>query len=263
MKAAYTYGESKNTIDPGSIASGSWTNNAIFTDPNNPPLSFSANPAGHRAFVSGSYTRQYFGFGATTVAAFFDAHTNGNTSYIFSGDMNGDSATANDLIYIPRNTSEMNFQTFTTGGKSFSSDDQAAAFEAYILQDDYLSKHRGQYAARGALFYPIVKRLDVSFIQDIFTTSAACGTPGRIRLDINNFSNMLNHNWGVGQQPIQNRILSPQPADAQGRALYRLATVSTASGPVLINHTFQTTATSTFTSTDVYVMMLSFRYTFQ
>ena len=64
-------------------------------------------------------------------------------------------------------------------------------------------------------------------------------------------------------QSVQNRILSPQPADAQGRALYRLATVTTASGPVLINHTFQTTATSTFTTSDVYVLMLSFRYTFR
>src|SRR5262249_8764399 len=114
MKAAYSYGEARNAVDPGSIASGSWTNNAITLDPNNPPLAFSSNSPGHRLFVTGSYTRQYFGFGATTVSAFFEARTNGNTSYIFSGDMNGDSATANDLIYIPRNTSEMNFQTFTT-----------------------------------------------------------------------------------------------------------------------------------------------------
>ena len=28
-------------------------------------------------------------------------------SYVFSGDMNGDSASGNDLIYIPRSTSEM------------------------------------------------------------------------------------------------------------------------------------------------------------
>jgi hypothetical protein len=263
VKAAYSYGESKNSVDPGSIASGSWTNNAMVLDPNNPPLAFSSNSPGHRAFLAASYTRQYFGFGGTTIAAFFDAHTNGNNSYIFSGDMNGDSATANDLIYIPRNTSEMNFQTFAMGGKTFTADDQASAFEAYIQQDDYLNKHRGQYAERGALFYPIVKRLDLSLIQDVFHSIKGSRHSGQVRLDINNFSNLLNHDWGVGRQPIQNRILSPQGADSEGRARYRLATVSTATGPVLINHTFQTTATSTFTTSDVYVLMLSFRYTFR
>src|SRR6266516_4774472 len=35
-KIGYSYGTSKNTVDPGSIASGSWTGNAIAVDPNNP-----------------------------------------------------------------------------------------------------------------------------------------------------------------------------------------------------------------------------------
>ncbi|MBI3492183.1 MAG: TonB-dependent receptor [Acidobacteria bacterium] len=259
FKSAYSYSESKNVNDPGSIAAGSWTNNAIVTDPNNPPLSFSQYSPGHRFFISSSYTHQYFNLGATTIAAFFDAHTNGNNSYIFSGDMNGDAATGNDLIYIPRDTSEMNFQTFTTSGKTFTAADQAAAFDAYIQQDAYLSGHRGQYAERYAVFYPIVKRLDLSLIQDVFHSIGGRRHSGQIRLDITNFGNLLNHDWGVGQTMIQNRILSPQGADAQGRALYRLATVNTASGPALVSKTFQTTAGIS----DVYVMMLSFRYTFQ
>jgi hypothetical protein len=269
-KAGYSYGEARNTVDPGSIASGSWTNNAIVTDPNNPVLAFSQNSPGHRFFLASSYTRQYFGFGATTIAAFFDAHPNivngaANTSYIFSGDANGDSATANDLIYVPRDTSEMNFQTFSTGGRTFTAAEQADAFEAYIRQDKYLSGRRGQYAERGAVFFPIVRRLDLSLMQDIFHNIGGRRHSGQIRLDINNFGNLLNHDWGVGQAIIQNRILSVgSPAvDAQGRLLYRLATVTTTSGPALINRTFQTTATLTNTASDVYVMMLSFRYTFQ
>jgi hypothetical protein len=258
FKGAYSYGESKNIVDPGSIAAGSWTSNAIVTDPNNPLLSLSNFSPAHRYFISTSYTRQYFGFGATTVSAFFDGHTNGNTSYIFSADMNGDSA-ANDLIYIPRDTSEMNFQTFTTGGRTFTADEQVSAFEAYIQQDDYLRKHRGDYAERNGVFYPIVKRLDLSLIQDVFGNLGGRRHSGQIRLDITNFGNLLNHDWGVGRSIIQSRILSPQGADAQGRPLYRLATVNTSSGPSLVTKTFQTTAGIS----DVYVMMLSFRYTFQ
>ncbi len=55
------------------------------------------------------YSKQYFGFGGTTVSAFWEARTIGNASYVFSGDMNGDTASNNDLIYIHRDQSEMNF----------------------------------------------------------------------------------------------------------------------------------------------------------
>jgi hypothetical protein len=264
FKGAYSYGEAKNTIDPGSIASGSWTSNAIVSDPNNPVLAFGSNSPGHRVFFATSYTQQYAHFGATTVAAFFDAHPNvvgaafsTNNSYLYSADMNGDGA-ANDLIYIPRNASEMNFQTFAAGGKTFTAADQTTAFEAYIQQDDYLKSHRGQYAERNAVFNPIVKRLDLSVMQDVFHSIGGRRHSGQIRLDVTNFGNLLNHSWGAGQAIIQSRILSPQGVDATGAPLYRLATVTTAAGTALVTNTFQTTAGIS----DVYVMMLSFRYTF-
>jgi hypothetical protein len=263
FKGGYTYGQSKNTVDPGSIAAGSWTGNPIVTDPNNPVLGFSANSPGHRFYFAPSYTRQYFSLGATTIGAFFDAHTNGNTSYVFSGDANGDNATGNDLIYIPRDTSEMNFKTLTTGGKTFTAADQAAAFEAYIEQDSYLNSHRGQYAERGAVFYPIAKRVDLSITQDVFHSIGGHRHSGQFRLDITNFGNLLNHNWGVGQSIIQNRILTSPSTDAQGRLTYNFATLTTASGPVLLSKTFQTTASIGQTVSDVYIMMISFRYTFQ
>ena len=119
---------------------------------------------------------------------FWEGRTIGNTSYTFSGDMNGDTATSNDLIYIPRDVSEMNFQAFTTGGTTFTAAQQAAAFEAYIQQDDYLSKHRGEYAQRGALFLPMVYRADLSFTQDFFTNVWGQRHGFQVRIDIQNFS---------------------------------------------------------------------------
>jgi hypothetical protein len=254
FKAAYSYGEARNTIDAGSIASGSFTSNAQHGDPNNPGLSISGNSPGHRLFVASSYTREYFNFGATTVAVFWDAHTNGNTSYIFSGDMNGDTA-GNDLIYIPRDTSEMNFTQFTSGGKVFTAADQAQAFDTYIRQDAYLSKHRGQYAERFAVFLPIVKRMDLSVTQDVFRSIAGKRHGGQIRLDVTNFGNLLNHNWGVSQSLVRNQILTNGGADAQGRATYRMVVVNNE----LLTHSLQTNTGLS----DVYTMMLSFRYTFR
>jgi hypothetical protein len=257
FKSAYSYGVTKNTVDPGSIASGSWTGNAIVSDANSPDLGYSSNSPGHRFFISGSYTGQYFGWGATTVGVYFNAYTGGNTSYIYSGDANSDGAT-NDLIYIPKSTSEMNFATLTTGGKTFTPADQAAAFDAYINQDAYLSKHRGEYAQRGAVFYPLIKRMDLSVTQDVFHSIKGMRHSGQIRLDITNVGNLLNHNWGGSWSMYTNRILTSPTADGSGAMTYKLYTVSTASGPQLISKTFQRSAGIS----DVYVMMLSFRYTF-
>jgi hypothetical protein len=270
FKGGYSYGVSRNTVDPGSIAAGSWTNNPIITNPNDPQLGYSSNSAGPRFYFAPSYTHQYFGFGATTIAAFWDTHdsinnSSANTSYIFSGDANGDAATANDLIYIPRDTSEMNFKPInnSAGVTLFTPAQQAAAFDAYIQQDEYLRSHRGEYAQRGAVFYPLVSRMDLNITQDLFHSIGGHRHSGQIRLDITNFGNLLNHNWGVGQSIIQNRILTSPSVDAQGRLTYNLATVNTASGPALISKTFQTTASIAQSVSDVYVMMLSFRYTFQ
>jgi hypothetical protein len=265
MRAAYSYTSAQNTIDPGSIAATSWTSNPIVNDPNNPALANSSFMAGPRFFIAPSYTHNFFKFGATTVGAFFDVSractiTGCNTSYIFSGDMNHDGGSANDLIYIPKNTGEMNFQTFTVanGGPTFTGADQAAAFESYINQDDYLSTHRGQYAERGAVFFPFVKRLDLSIAQEVGKGGSGNRHSGEIRLDITNFGNLLNSSWGVSQSVIQNRILTNPGIDAQGSPTYRLATVGSGASAKLVSKTFQTNAAIA----DVYVMMLSFRYRF-
>jgi hypothetical protein len=270
FKGGYSYGAARNLVDPGSIAAGSWTGNPIVNDPNNPVLGFSSNSPGHRVYFAPSYTRQYFGFGSTTIAAFYDGHatinnSTANTSYVFSGDANGDAALNNDLIYIPRNPSEMNFKSLTVSGVTFTPDQQAAAFEAYIQQDDYLRSRRGQYAERGAVFYPWVNRVDLSITQDLFHSIRGHRHGGQIRLDITNFGNLLNHKWGVGQNIIQNRILTSPSVDAQGRLAYNFATVNTTSGPALLSRTFQSTAIigAGQTPSDVYVMMLTFRYSFQ
>ena len=240
--------------DPGSVAAGSFTNNAMSRDPNNPGLAYSSNSPGHRFFVAGSYTKQYFGFGGTTVSVFWEARTIGNASYVFAGDMNSDTASGNDLIYIHRDQSEMNFSQFTVGTRTFTAAEQAAAWDAYISQDKYLSKHRGEYAERGAVFLPMLKRMDFSVSQDVFHSLSGHRHSGQIRLDVTNFGNMLNSNWGVSQRLVQNQILTNGAADLQGRATYRMAVVNGA----LPTSSLQTT---TF-ATDVYTLMLSFRYNF-
>ena len=253
LRSAYSYGEAKNTIDPGSTANASWGSNATPGDPNNPGLGYSSSSPGHRFYLSASYSKQYFGWGATTISGFWESRTLGNNSYIFSADSNGDGASG-DLIYIPRDTSEMNF-TDITGAVPFSAAQQAAAFEAYIAQDKYLSAHRGEYAQRGAVFLPLLHKLDVSLTQDVFKDIKGKRNAGQFRIDIQNFGNLLNSDWGVGQRLIRNNILIPNTApDAQGRLSYRMQVVSNQ----LVSKSFE----STSGILDVYQFMLSFRYSF-
>ena len=211
-------------------------------------------------FAAGSYTFSWLKALQTSFSVFFEGYTQGNTSYTFSGDLNGDGGTSNDLLYIARDKSEMNFQAFTSGTRAFTAAEQAAAWDVYIAQDAYLSEHRGEYAKRGAVFLPMVFRTDLSVSQDVFKNLWGSKHSVQFRVDIANFGNLLNSDWGVGD-----RLINTQPlivptsaqggvADASGRAQYRLRVVNNE----LMTKSFETTAGIS----DVWRVMFSIRYQF-
>jgi hypothetical protein len=226
VKAAYSYGQAKNIIDAGSIAFTSWNSNQVPANGNTPPVAFSNYSPGQRFFVAASYRKEYFKFGATTVATIFEGNQS-NFSYVFSGDANGDGNSANDLIYIPKDASEMNFQPYTSGAVTFSAADQATAWDSYIKADHYLSQHRGQYVVRGAAFLPMVWRDDLNISQDFMFNAGGKRHGFQLRLDILNFTNAMNHNWGVSQHiestsPLTNPVIDT----STGKLAYRLRSVN-------------------------------------
>ena len=96
FKGGFNYGVSRSLVEPSSTAGSSWGSaksdllrsritRRWHTRPIR-PASASSWPA--------NYTAQYFSWGATTFSVFYDGHTNGNTSYVFSGDANGDTSQA-------------------------------------------------------------------------------------------------------------------------------------------------------------------------
>ncbi len=253
-KAGYSYGKAKNTVDAGSIAFGSWNNNQHSGNPNNPGIGLSSATQGHRFFGSATYRAEYFKFGATTLSMFWETSRGINGSYVFSGDLNGDGGTSNDLIYIPRDSSEMNFEQFTSSGTTFTVAAQQAAWEAFINQDPYLSKHRGEYAGRGGAFLPFYTSVDFSIAQDFMFNLGKTKHKFQIRADILNFGNFLNRNWGVGNTFTSLSPLIARGADGQGRALYRLRNFGTS----LISNSYTPTAGTG----DVYRIQIGLRYTF-
>ena len=114
-------------------------------------------------------------------------------SYTYGGDINNDGAIGNDLIYIPT-SGEVNQMNFVAPG-------MATDFENFIAQDDYLKSRRGKYAERYGATSPWVSRIDIKFLQDFNFNIKEKMQTIQFSIDVLNFGNMINSNWGVIQQP--------------------------------------------------------------
>ena len=214
--------------------------------------------AGPRVLATISYRKEYFSFGATTITLYGEGFSLGRYSYTCSGDLNGDGGTSNDLIYIPKDKSEMNFVAIT-GSVPFTAAQQADAWDAYIEQDEYLSKHRGQYAERNGAMVPMVYRADLSISQELFASFFKKRNTLQFRVDFLNFTNFINKNWGVAQryinaQPLIVTTTGGAQADAQGRAQYKMRVVN--------NQLMSKTLEQSLSINDVYRIMFGFRYNF-
>jgi outer membrane receptor for ferrienterochelin and colicin len=142
------------------------------------------------AKLSLNWDHAFFGDYRTTLSAYYNGHSGQPYSWVFGGnDVNGDAvATSVDLAYIPL----INDPIVTY--KSGTSPEQIAAFQARISNDRYLNSHRGQIAERNAMHQPWINQLDVGFQQEL--PGFIKGNKFVARLDIYNFLNMLNKDWG-------------------------------------------------------------------
>ena len=152
----------------------------------------------------------------------------------------------------------MNFDQYsvTISGvtTTFTAQQQAAAWEAYIQQDKYLSANRGKYAERGGVFLPMVFRADLSIAQEVFTDFLGKRNTLQFSINFLNIGNLLNKNWGVGQRLVNAQPLIARPADSQGRALYRLRNIG--------NQLMSTSLEQTLFQSDVYSFQFGVSYFF-
>ena len=223
---AYTYTDARSVNDGGSIAQSIWRDRAVSGDPNANVLGYSQFLQRNRIIAVGSYRREYIGHLGTTLSMFYTGAPLGRFSYVYSGDMNGDGQTANDLMYIPRNSSEINLRDLNyldntrTVAYTYTAAQQAADLDKYINQDAYLSKHRGEYAERNGAELPWLHQVDMKLLQDIFTDLGTNRNTLQLSLDVFNIGNLLNSNWGTLQTPNRNNPLSFQGYTLQGQPVY-------------------------------------------
>lgn len=132
----------------------------------------------------------------TDLSLIWVGQSGGRYDYIYNQDLNGDGFSLNDLIYVPtdaRNTAEMQFSPFTTRGVTYTAAQQAEAFNSFIAGTACLREARGRIMSRLACREPFTNRIDLSVRQSLPTFG---GQALSVALDVINFGNLLNDNWG-------------------------------------------------------------------
>jgi hypothetical protein len=227
--AAYVRSESQVLFDgSGDQLLNTWSLTQISQNANYPNVSYAGYVVPDRFIASVTYRKEWLKNFATGVSLFYEGSVTGRYSYTYSSDFNRDGQT-NDLIYIPRDGeyTAANFATLTTSAGTWNGQDQVDLFYAYIKQDPYLSKHQGEYAERNGATNPWRNQLDLRIVQDIFTNLGGRKNTLQFTLDISNFGNFLNKDWGVYKTVNATAILVPVTLPAQGSVTtptFRLAT---------------------------------------
>ena len=184
-------------VNPGT-ASQAYSNYNYVTRTN--PNELIAAPSRYNIPVSVklslNWDHAFFGDYKTTVSAYYTGHTGQPYSWVFKNDVNGDSIGFADLAYIPLlNDSKVAYVYGSGAAATPATAAQIDAFQTFIGNNPYLSNNRGAIAGRNADRQPWVNQLDIGIQQEF--PGLFKGHKSIVRLDIYNFLNMVNKDWGT------------------------------------------------------------------
>lgn len=260
---AYTYG---TAYDIQAVGSTVQANIPSIYGQNYLQTALSDNDLRHRFVGLLNYRINYGGKmgGASEITLGCVSNSGTPLSYTYGNDMNGDGQT-NDLLFIPNNGTDLSFANITQGtGMNqvilFTPEQQQAAFQQYVNNNEYLNSRRGQYVERNALKLPWLTRFDLTFMQEFFVKVGKNEKKNTIQLraDILNFSNLLNNAWGVGNQSTSVTPLTLASVNAEGTPVYRMGTQSVNGQTVLLQDAF----TKSINIDNVWQAQIGIRYIF-
>jgi len=191
----YTYGLSKDvssTVRSSPAANFEW-NQAVVA--NNPDVSFSNFDLRHKFVSSQSYQFNINQKQSALVSFLYNGRAGTPFSYVYQGDLNQDGSSRNDVIYIPRNASEINLIDITdsNGNTTLSVQEQWNRLNNFIEKDPYLKERRGQRAERNGARTPWNHELDMKIEYNIKLKNKKAIS---LSLDMLNVFNFINKNWG-------------------------------------------------------------------
>ena len=196
VSGAYNYLNAKDASSlSAEISSDAYARNPAYGNVNQAVLGWSSYGNRHR-FVGSVSKRFVYGQTknwSTLLSAVTEYAQGGRYSYTYAGDVNNDGAFDNDLLFIPT-SAQLGQMKFS--GTDAQQTAQRTAFENYIQQDKYLNSHRGQIAEKFATLSPWYSTLDIRVLQELRLANKHAI---QLSVDILNFGNLLNSNWGVRQ----------------------------------------------------------------
>ncbi|HSU28946.1 MAG TPA: TonB-dependent receptor [Chitinophagaceae bacterium] len=201
LMVAYTKSVGSNLFDGGGDQPlSAWQGTPTVSGSNFPVLGYANFVIPDRVVGNLTWRKEFFKHTATSIGLFYQGSIDGRFSYIYNGDLNRDGV-FNDLIYIPKDQTEIDFGTanVTVNGITYTPQMQKDLFFQYIEQDKYLRAHKGQYAERNGAQVPWRNQLDVKFLQDFFVNIGKKRNTFQFSADIVNFGNLLTSKWGIGK----------------------------------------------------------------
>jgi hypothetical protein len=213
---SYIYGRATSIMDgTSSQAASNWGNVYTPGDPNNPPLATSNFDLQHRIILSASYDIPVYKSFKVTTSFFYNGQTGRPYGDLFSGDVNGDGRTTNDLMYVPRSADEI----IVTNGTW----DQ---LNAYINADPALAPYRGQIVARNVARSPWVNSFD---FRAAFNVPVTKRYKAEVTVDVQNFINVFSRTSGQVQYANFNDLLPVRYAGLDkttGKMIYDIKSIT-------------------------------------
>lgn len=259
---AYTFSKAKEVSpNPGSRAASAWQSIANVNGPNDQVLDNSQYAVPHRVVGNFSYTFNH-GFSRrfpTTLSLFYQGSAQSMNSYVLNGSIVGDGNS--ELMYVYAKGSDINFKPYTNkAGTTYSAEQQAAAYDAFVASSKYLSKHKGEYVSRYGAATPWFNELDFKLTQTLFSIESPSGSTLhqlQLSVDIFNLPNLISSkwaNWGYRRKITSTNPLQFKLDNTTKEVYYNLSEYD---GDLIKNAT-----DVNYSSTSTWSLQLGLRYTF-
>lgn len=202
VSASYTYGDARAVNDGTSDQLNSaWRFPAVVGGGNFLEEARSDFSLGSRILAQVQFTDDFIEGAPTSLNLTYAGESGRPFSYIIrnSERMMGltDAADA-ELFYVPEDASDLTFAPITDDDDNvvMTPAEQAAELDEFIDGNEYLSSRRGQYAERNGDRTPFEHVVDLHLEQALTLNFGGRQTQAKIYVDMFNFTNFLNDDWG-------------------------------------------------------------------
>jgi hypothetical protein len=161
---------------------------------------------GHRVVGQFSYEIDYASAGGiggkSKIGINFNGQTGGFFSYVVDAAnfafVDDGGFNDNELFFVPESIDQIPLVDLEFDGEVYTPEEQWALLDAFISDNDGLNDFRGDYAQRNSGVMPFEFTTDLRFLQDFYvTTSSGKRNTLQLSVDIFNFTNLLNPEWGI------------------------------------------------------------------